>query len=212
MRTLFGWFGSLLLLACLAAPAVADGMRPLNGGRSPFMFAPAPPLLRFHGPMIGHERPLIPRRVLRGQALTRQFATVNPGPVPPFSGTIVPPFILGAPINSSIVVIGNRLFIGSNGFLFDISSRDFIRGRLNSFFGNGFTGGSGGQSNFIVGATDRFAVPAPVPVVTTSPVKAQIIVLNPSPAADKVRIFSPTNAPQGSGNPPGPRIAEIPAQ
>lgn len=116
MRTLFGWFGLLLLLACLAAPAEADGMRPLNGGRSSSMFAPARPLLRFHGPMIGHDRPFIPRRVVRRQALTRQFTIVNPGPVPPLTGTIVPPFSVGGTVHTNIVGLGNRLVIRKHRF------------------------------------------------------------------------------------------------
>lgn len=149
MRTLFGWFGLLLLLSCLAAPAEADGMRPLNGGRSPFMFAPARPLLRFHGPMIGHSRPFIPRGVVRRQALTHQFTIVNPGPVPPLTGTIVPPLSVGGTVHTNIVGLGNRLVIRKHRFAFGTFPGHDKRDRFHRFHG-----GFPAETFFLLGEMD----------------------------------------------------------
>ena len=118
MRTLIGWIGLLLVLACLATPAEADRMRPLNGDRSSFMVAPARPHLRFHGARIGHDRSFVSRRAIRGQAFTRQVVVVNPGPVPPLTGTIVPRFSVGRTVHTTIVGLDNRLFIRKHRFAF----------------------------------------------------------------------------------------------
>lgn len=82
------------------------------------MFAPARPHLRLHGAMIGHDRPLVSRRAIRGQAFTRQFVVVNPGPVPPLTGTIVPPFSVGRSVHADIVGLDIRLFIRKHRFVF----------------------------------------------------------------------------------------------
>jgi hypothetical protein len=112
MRAVLRLFGSLLLLSCLAVPAAADGMRPLGGGAAPFMFAPTPPRPQFHGSM-GQNRP-IPRHILQGQ-VTRQFF-VNPGPVPPLNGTIVPPFSVGGTV-TGIDRFHNPVFFGKRRFV-----------------------------------------------------------------------------------------------
>ena len=57
MRTALAALSLLGCIAAFAAPAAADGMRPLRGG-SAFMFAPTPPL--FHG-FSGQNR-FIPHR------------------------------------------------------------------------------------------------------------------------------------------------------
>jgi hypothetical protein len=89
MRTALAALSLLGCIAAFAAPAAADGMRPLRGG-SAFMFAPTPPL--FHG-FSGQNR-FIPHRFPQ-----RQFF-VNPGPVPPLNGTIVPPFSVGGTVTT----------------------------------------------------------------------------------------------------------------
>lgn len=167
MRALSGLFAALAILACLAATAEAGRSGSTHSGiHSKRMFGQIPPFTSHHA------------RAPRTFLFRRAPGFFNPGPVPPFTGTIVPPFTLGTPI------IGNRFFNGA--------------GRFNSFFATGFTSGSGGRTIIIL--IDRVAVPVSTQAVTTPPVKAQIINLDPSPKADKVQIFSPTIA-VGPANP-----------
>jgi hypothetical protein len=148
----------------------------------------------------------------------RQLVIVrNPGPVPPFSGnnqffsgTIVPSFTIGTPINAFFVP--RSFFFRNNGFTF--GSSGFRTG--NEFFSNfgpfGLTGGSGGETVLLLGNTGGPAViPVSVPVAA-SPVKAQIVVLHNWPGADKVKIFAPTASAQASGSSTAMQIAEVPAQ
>src|SRR5262245_21279767 len=108
MRAVLRLFGSLLLLSCLAVPAAADGMRPLGGGAAPFMFATTSPRPQFQGSM-GQNRP-IPLHILQGQFF------VNPGPVPPLNGTIVPPFSVGGTV-TGIDWFHNPIFFGKRRFV-----------------------------------------------------------------------------------------------
>ncbi len=167
MRALSGLFATLVTLACLAAPAEAGRSDSKHGEmHSKRMFGQVSPFASHHA--------RVPRTVLSHRAPV----FFNSGPVPPFTGTIVPPFRFGTPI------FGNRFF-----------KKD---GRFNNFFATGFTSHSRGQTIIIL--IDRVAVPVPAAAVTTPPVKAQIVDLRPSPEVDKVQIFSPTIA-VGPANP-----------
>lgn len=167
MRALSGLFAALAIVTCLAVPAEAGRSGSTHSGiHSKRMFGQVPPFTSHHA------------RAPRAVFFRRAPRFFNPGPVPQFTGTIVPPFTLGTPI------IGNRFF-----------KKD---GRFNSFFSTGFTSGSGGQTIIIL--IDRVAVPVSTQAVTTPPVKAQIINLDPSLKADKVQIFSPAIA-AGPANP-----------
>ena len=127
MRTVSGIFGSLLLLTCLAIPAAADGMRPLGGG-SPFMSAPTPPRMQFHNPAMSHGR------VMSGGVFRQQpFIIVNPGPVPPLTGTTVPPLSVGNAVNGTIAGFGNNLVIGKRRFVLGTLPDDHQRGHFRRF-------------------------------------------------------------------------------
>jgi hypothetical protein len=233
MRTLFELFGSLLLLACLVAPAEADGMRPLNGGRGSFMFSPASPILRFHGPLIGHGRPSNPHRIVQGPGLKRQFIIVNPGPVPPLTGTIVPPFSVGG-VHMHIVGLDDRLFIRKHRSAIGMFPGDHRRDRFHGgfpaepffllettlpdetkMFGDG--GEDAGAS--LVEATSPDApiqgVAGPAEptwrsgrsVLTGTLEEPQVIVVNPAGESRNVRIFTPSTDPAHA-----PQIVEVPAQ
>jgi hypothetical protein len=154
----------------------------------------------------------------------RQLVIVrNPGPVPPFSGnnqffsgTIVPSFTIGTPINAFFVP--RSFFFRNNGFNFGFFSSGFSSGFRtgNEMFSNfgpfGFTGGSGGGTVLLLGNTGSAVIPVSVPVAA-SPVKAQIVVLHNWPGADKVKIFAPTASAQASGSSStAMQIAEVPAQ
>jgi len=89
MRTAFAALALFGFIAALSAPAAADGMEPLGGG-SAFMFAPTPP----HFPAFVGQSRFIPHRFAQPQFF------VNPGPVPPLNGTIVPPFSVGGTVTS----------------------------------------------------------------------------------------------------------------
>jgi hypothetical protein len=214
MRMLLGFFGSLLLLACLGTSADADRMRHHNDGRSS-MFAPAP-----HGPALGPDRRSISRHVLRRQAVTRPFRIGNPGPVPPLTGTTVPPFSVGGTRHTDIIGFKERRHLGKHHF------------RHQAFLGHGrnhrfhrFHGGvpaelfflfaethSQGQVEIFVDAgkapNDEAAVPsAPVgsvagpatptwrsgrSVLTGTLEQPQIIFVNPERESRQVRIFAPS--------------------
>jgi hypothetical protein len=148
----------------------------------------------------------------------RQLVIVrNPGPVPPFSGnnqffsgTIVPSFTIGTPINAFFVPRSS--FFRNNGFTFGSSGFRIGNEMFSNFGPFGLTGGSGGGTVLLLGNTGGPAViPVSVPVAA-SPVKAQIVVLHTWPGADKVKIFSPTGAGQASGSHTTMQIAEVPAQ
>jgi hypothetical protein len=152
----------------------------------------------------------------------RRVVVLNPGPVPPFSGnnqffsgTIVPSFTIGTPINAFFVPRSS--FFRNNGFNFGFFSSGFSSGFRtgNEMFSNfgpfGLTGGSGNQTVLLLVNTGPAVIPASVPVAA-SPVKAQIVVLHTWPGADKVKIFAPTASAQASGSPTAMQIAEVPAQ
>lgn len=216
-------------------------MRPLNGGHSPFMFAPARPLLRFPGPRVGHDRPIISRRVIRGQALAHQFTIVNPGPVPPLTGAIVPPFSVGGTVHTNIVGLGNRLVVRKHRFAFGTFPGHDKRDRFHRFHG-GFPIVPLfllGEMDFQVempGHTDEearapvvAAIPpsAPVQSVTRSAgptwrsgrsvltgtlEEPQIIFVSPARESRKVRIFAPSSEQQGKAGAPAPQMVEVPAE
>jgi hypothetical protein len=147
----------------------------------------------------------------------RRIVVLNPGPVPPFtsnnlffSGTIVPPFTIGTPINSFFVP---RFFFRNNGFNFSFFSPGFRNGRFNQFFFApfGLTGGSGGgQTILVLADMTQAAIPAAIPA-PTAPAKAQIVVLHTWPETNKVKIFAPTASAQGSGGRVATQIAEVPS-
>jgi hypothetical protein len=85
--------------------------------------------------MIGHDRPFFPRGTVRGQALARHFIIVNPGPVPPFTGTIVPPFSAGGTVHTNIVGSGDRLVIRSHRFALGMFPDHDQRHRFHRFRG-----------------------------------------------------------------------------
>ena len=223
MRALFGLFGSLLLLACLVGPAEADGMRPTNGGRGSSMFAATPPPLRFQVPMIGHGRPFIPDRIVRGQALTRHFIIMNPGPVPPLTGTIVPPFSVGDAVH-------DRRFMREHRFAFVVFPGHHHLDRFHRFQGAFTTApfsmletelpdqveilgdaDEAGTSVAEANLPDAPARPAEPtwrsgqPVLTGTLEEPRVIVVNPARESQNVRIFTPSTG-------PAPQIVEVPAQ
>jgi hypothetical protein len=226
MRTVFGLFGSLLLLACLVEPAAADGMHPLNGGGGSFTFAPTPPQMQFHG-FMGQDR-FVPQRVLRGQALTRQFFLVNPGPVPPLNGTIVPPFSVGSAVN--IDRFDNRLFIRKHRFAFG-HDRFHQFHRFNRFPGvfpvQPFVFLEEGPNQVVILGNDseeesdlEATAPEAPPVAPAKPTwrsgksaltgtleKPRVIVVSPAPESGSVQIFAPSNKPVHA-----PQVVEVPAQ
>jgi hypothetical protein len=229
MRTLYGFFASLLLLACLGTSAEADRMRQHNGGRSS-LFAPAP-----FGLMIGHNRPSIPRHVLRGQAFTRKLTIMNPGPVPPLTGITVPPFSVGGTVHTDMIGFGERRTFRKHHF------------RHQAFLGHGrnhrfhrFHGGFPAEPFFlfaemhfpdqveILDVTEEAPVvaaalpSAPVhsvagpatptwrsgrSVLTGTLEEPQIIFVSPARESRRVRIFAPSGE-----RAPTPQIAEVPAQ
>jgi hypothetical protein len=224
MRTIFGLFGSLLLLGCLAAPAEADGMHPLNGGGGSFMFAPTPPQMQFHG-FMGQDR-FVPQRVLRGQALTRQFFLVNPGPVPPLNGTIVPPFSVGSAVN--IDRFDNRLFIRKHRFAFGHDRFHQFHRFPGVFPVQPFVFLEEVPNQVVIldnpGVVDEpdFEAAAPEsPVIapakptwrsgksalTGTLEKPRVIVVSPAPESGSVQIFAPSNKPVHA-----PQVVEVPAQ
>ena len=161
MRALSGLFAALGVLACLAAPAEAGQSGSTHSGiQSKRMLGQIPPVTAHHA------------RARRTVLFRRAPVFFNPGPVPPFTGAIVPPFTLGTPI------VGHRFF-----------EKD---GHFNNFFATGFTSGSRGQTIIIL--IERVAVPVPTPAITSPPVKAQIVDLHPASEADTIQIFSPTIA------------------
>ena len=203
--------GSLLLLAHLATPAEADGMRPLNGVHSPFMF---------QSPMIGHDHLFIPRHVVRRQALMPQFTTMNPGPVPPLTGTIVPPFSVGGMVGT-FRNQRNRFLHFHRGFpgepLFFLGERE-LQDQAEM---PGDTGEESGGA--VVEATppnipDQ-SVAGPVAptrrsgqsVLTGTLDEPQIIFVSPARESTDVRIFAPSGEQHGAANAPAPQIVEVPA-
>jgi hypothetical protein len=219
MRTLFKLLGSLVLLAVLATPAGADGMRPLNGGRGSIMLAPTPPLLRFHGQTTEHDHQFIRRHIARGQA--RQFIIVNPGPVPPLTGTIVPPFTVGHTVH--------------HRFAFGRFPMDHRRGHFHRFHQGfpvgpfilletpaqtemfGDVGEGAGNSVAEASSTEapaQSAAAAAKPmwrsgqsVLTGTLEEPRVIVVNPSRDSRNVRIFAPSTELMRA-----PQIVEVPAQ
>jgi hypothetical protein len=221
MRTLFGLFGSLLLLTCLAMPAEADGMRPLNGSRSPFMFAPTPSHLRFSGPMIGHDHPF------RGQAFTRPFTMVNPGPVPPFAGTIVPPFSVGGTVHPNIAMFPghdqrDRFHRFHRGFP---AEPFFLPGETDFPDQVEMPGDTGEEARTpdveatSPSAPDQSVAGPAAPtwrsgrsVLTGTLEEPHIILVGPARESREVRIFTPSSEQQGKSGAPAPQIVEVPAQ
>ena len=220
MRTLFGLFGSLFLFACLAAPAEADGLRPSNGGPSPFMFAPAPRVPRDPGPMLEHDHPF------RGQAPSRPFAIVNPGPVPPLTGTIVPPFSVGGTVHPNIAMFpGHDQRDHFHRFDRSFPAEPFsLPGETDFPDQVGIPGDTGQEA----GTPDVAGTPPSAPeqgvigpatptcrsgrsVLTGTLQEPHIISMGPPRESRDVRLFTPSER-QGKACPPAPQMVEVPAR
>ncbi len=166
MRTLCGVIATIMVLACLAAPAEAGRSGAAN--QTPFF---ASSVKRMIGS--GHHFSSNGSHGLRTVFRHRRTTFFNPGPVPPFTGTIVPPFEIGSPIN-------RRDRFSRKGRRFD------------SIFITGFIDEPRREPIIIL---ERIVVPVAVPLAATPPVKAQIVELQPSPEAGTVQIFSPSTGP-----------------
>jgi len=220
MRAVFRLFGFLLFLASLATPAAADGMRPLSGGSSPFMGAPAMPHMQFRG-FIGQNR-FIPQHFPQGRSL------VNPGPVPPLNGTIVPPFSVGS-MATNFDRFHDPFFFRRHRFAFEhdrfhrfhrfhafpavfpVAPFVFLEEvpNQNEVFDPNGEDGADVEST----APDASVAPPAKPtwrsgksVLTGTPEKPRVIVVSPAQEPGSVQIF----APSGGSSTQTSQIVEIP--
>src|SRR5262245_61810008 len=107
MRPLPGLFASLALLACLAAPAAADQLRFATGGMRPLIVT-TPRAVLVPGPIVIPHHSFRSSPFVQGQVILRQTPVINPpnpGPVPPLTGTIVPPFSGSATAHTSVIIL-----------------------------------------------------------------------------------------------------------
>ena len=227
--------GALLVLACLAAPAEAARVRSHGlsfnhhtgsfSGSTSGGFSVSPHKTRVFLGDFTSSGFFFPRGTNRDFSFNRNFffrrvVVLNPGPVPPFdgtnqffSGTIVPPFTIGTPINSFFVP--RFFFARNNGFTFGFFSSGFRNGGFNDFFAPvGLTGGSGNATVILLVNPSPAVIPASVHLPATSArrAKAQIVVLHAWSGTDKVKIFSPGRSAQVGNGRTAMQIAEVPAQ
>ena len=227
---------AVLILACMAAPADAARLRSHGisfthhtgsfSGSTSGGFSVSPHKTRVFFDDFGNNGFFFSHRTGRS-FFFRRLVVLNPGPVPPFngtnqffSGTIVPPFTIGTPINSFFVpqffvFRNNSLFSRNSNFNFGFFSSGFRTGRFNSFFAPvGLTGGSGNSTIILLTNPSPSVIPASFPIGASpvSAAKAQIVVLHRWPEAGKVKVFAPTSSAQASGSRSAMQIAEVPAQ
>ena len=226
--------GAVVILASLAAPAEAARLRSHGpsfthhtgffSGSTSGGFSVSPHKTRVFFGDFTSSGFFFPQRThgdffFRRNLFFRRIVVLNPGPVPPFtgtnqffSGTIVPPFTIGTPINSFFVP---RFFsTRNNGFTFGFFSSGFRAGGFNDFFAPvGLTGGSGNATVILLVNPSPAIIPASVQLAGSpaSPAKAQIVVLHTWSGTDKVKIFSPGTSAQ-AGSRTAMQIAEVPAQ
>ena len=224
-----------LVLACLAAPAEAARIRSHGlsfthhtgffSGSTSGGFSVSPHKTRVFLGDFTSSGFFFPRGTgrdffFRRDLFFRRVVVLNPGPVPPFngsnqlfSGTIVPPFTIGTPINSFFVP---RFFVTrNNGFTFGFFSNGFRDGRFNDFFAPvGLTGGSGNATVILLVNPTTAVIPTSAQLAASpaSSPKPQIVVLHAWSGTNKVKIFSPSRSAQTGGSGTAMQIAEVPAQ